>query len=572
MSKRENGYRGYDTKGTDIGSGPTGEIRQVLKEGHRVALIGGGNCGVYSLKALREMGVNATLYEQSHTGVGGVWRDRGYNGVAYTSLRTNSSVVTTSAPAFPFQFKPSTPFPHHTEVLKYVNQYCDHFKLWDGIQLGTKALQVAPVDESNIYTKWNVTFSKTKQDFNPTSRSSGFPPPEGDSWTEQFDAVLTCAGQYGGVPFTPKNPGIENFKGTVLHSKDWLNNKVVEGKRVLVVGIGNSALDIALDCCWKAEKVLISSRNGAGIMSVVDPKGNPVDTSLLSRHSQGSASPQLGKAAFATDLHQTFLKNGMPKPNSDLAKVAAGMVKDVKSFLKFLEEKKMILGAGLKTITPTGVILSNGQSHDIDVIIYCTGYDTVASYSFIDKDVLGTTVKVTPSGKQFNSLYKMCLHPKYYTLGMCGLITSNANEGLIGELQARWVANMLLGKSKFPTDSEVESYCSDRETMITQLDPAYPRFIRYLPYMDSLASEIGCLPDIKSPGKVPRFPPSPPKDPVALYHYNLYYGPATAVQWRLKGPNSWEDKKTAELYVTENLTPGFWLPKRQSDIGWGSKL
>merc|ERR1712232_383558 len=108
------------------------------------------------------------------------------------------------------------------------------------------------------------------------------------------------------------------------------------------------------------------------------------------------------------------------------------------------------------------------------------------------------------------------------------------------------------------------------------VDPAYTRFVRYIPYMDDLARDIGCLPDL---------PPLPedwrkgaayvmtPKSEAEQYAFNLWFGPAVPTHWRLDGPNAWNTDESRP-YVVSKLIPGVKTPIPDVPISWAmpSKL
>eukprot|EP01064_Diplonema_japonicum_P009006 TRINITY_DN1647_c1_g1_i1.p1 TRINITY_DN1647_c1_g1~~TRINITY_DN1647_c1_g1_i1.p1 ORF type:complete len:595 (+),score=184.67 TRINITY_DN1647_c1_g1_i1:43-1785(+) len=567
--KHSRGVKGYDTQGTDVGEKPHGKREQVLKPGSRVAVVGGGCAGVYVVKTLAELGLKPVLFEQSHVGLGGVWRKQGYGGVAYDVLRTNSSEVTTAAPDYPFPFKPSSPFPHYTEIITYITEYAARYNLNQHIRFGTKVVDVSPVDTTDRDTKWKVTLQATPKDHDVYGViQARFSEP---AYTEEFDAVFTTAGQYGGGPFVPEVKGRDVFQGTVLHSNVYKNNDVAAGKNVVVVGIGNSALDIAFDCGACAKNVFISARHGAAILCVEDLKGNPFDLWLLTRGTDSTASIE-PSFLHKSPIHQAFLKAGMPPPNTDSSKVGTGMIKDQKTCLRHLESGKIKLGTGVKHLTKDTVVLQDGREIPCDVLVFCTGYDLEGTLSFMDKGVMRDVSNHTPSGKYYVNLYKMCMHPRYRTLSLCGLATTNANEALVGEMQARWQASVLLGKANQPTKEDIYKYIAERNAMIQSVDPYFPRFIRYVAYMDSFAEELGCLPDIKMDPKWKKqsvlLPPKPPTDPEDLYNFNLHFGPVVGLHWRLNGPNAWKEADKAKEYVNKRLIPGLHLPRPSTPFSW----
>ncbi|CAB1324190.1 unnamed protein product [Coregonus sp. 'balchen'] len=107
---------------------------------------------------------------------------------------------------------------------------------------------------------------------------------EGQRETQVFDAVVVCTGHYT-QPHLPLNdfPGIEEFEGRYLHSWEYRSAEGLQGKRVVVVRIGNSGGDIAVDASRVAEQVYLSTRRGAWVVSRVGAGGLPGDLMGTSR-------------------------------------------------------------------------------------------------------------------------------------------------------------------------------------------------------------------------------------------------------------------------------------------------
>lgn len=83
--------------------------------------------------------------------------------------------------------------------------------------------------------------------------------------------------------FSPK--GIERFKGQYFHSRQYKRPEGFEGKRILVIGIGNSASDVAVELSRKAAQVFISTRHGSWVMSRISKDGYPWDMVFHTRFS-----------------------------------------------------------------------------------------------------------------------------------------------------------------------------------------------------------------------------------------------------------------------------------------------
>jgi cation diffusion facilitator CzcD-associated flavoprotein CzcO len=216
----------------------------------RVCVIGAGVSGLTTIKALRDWGVDHACFEASDE-VGGNWYFRNPNGrsSAYRSLHIDTSKTAISFQDFPMDGR-YPDFPHHTEIHGFLREYADRFALRDRIRFGTVVERATRLDGGG----WDID-------------------------GERFDVLVVCNGHHWD-PSYPAFPG--SFDGPTIHSHHYIDPTeplALEGKRVLVVGIGNSGVDIVSELSRKgvAERVFLSTRSGAWVI----PKyvlGRPVDT------------------------------------------------------------------------------------------------------------------------------------------------------------------------------------------------------------------------------------------------------------------------------------------------------
>ncbi|XP_060591474.1 uncharacterized protein LOC132746370 [Ruditapes philippinarum] len=215
----------------------------------RVAVIG---CGAAGLCALRHLTSRPELYEatgfEQLPGVGGTWRytdtvgtyDNGLpvQSSMYKNLRTNLPKEVMAFPGFPFpSHLPS--FIKHEEVLQYLKDYSQFYKLEKAIMFDTKVERVSPV-EANNKLEWKIEYSR-----------------QNSKQTKMFDAVFVCNGHYT-IPLVPKLEGAEDFGGLITHSHDYRVPDTYKDMTVVCLGAAASGQDISLDIASKARKVIIS--------------------------------------------------------------------------------------------------------------------------------------------------------------------------------------------------------------------------------------------------------------------------------------------------------------------------
>jgi hypothetical protein len=193
-----------------------------------MALIGAGPVGLCVAKALKTHKIE---YEQLEADgdVGGNW----YHGV-YSTAHIISSRKTTEYADYPMPvFYPD--FPSAEQMLDYLRDYADHFELRERIQFNTKVLMALPLADG----RWELQLLGGER--------------------RVYKGVIVCNGHHWDKKF-PSYPGI--FTGAILHSKDYKSPFQLIGKRVLVIGGGNSACDVASEAARVGDSCSLSLRRG----------------------------------------------------------------------------------------------------------------------------------------------------------------------------------------------------------------------------------------------------------------------------------------------------------------------
>ncbi|XP_064108103.1 uncharacterized protein LOC135216603 isoform X4 [Macrobrachium nipponense] len=216
-----------------------------------IGIIGAGAAGLCGARhALAAAGMTPIVWEQS-TKVGGTWvytpelgKDKyglPIHSSMYKNLKTNLPKETMAFPDFPFPDGEES-FIHHTEVLKYLESYCDHFNIKPYIKFRHHVQEVSPVMKEESPPAWNVTVKDLE-----TNVSS----------TTTCDALLICNGHYS-IPRIPHIRNIDCFKGRKIHSHDYREPFLYKDDTVVILGAASSGLDICLEISGVARKVFLS--------------------------------------------------------------------------------------------------------------------------------------------------------------------------------------------------------------------------------------------------------------------------------------------------------------------------
>lgn len=194
----------------------------------RMAIIGAGPCGLAVANGLQRHQLPYDQFEADDD-VGGNW----YHGV-YTTAHIISSRKTTEYSDFPMP-DDYPDFPSREQMIAYLRAYADHFKLRERIQFRTTVLMCRPLADG----RWEVELSGGEKRI--------------------YQGVLVCNGHHWHRRW-PELPG--RFAGEYFHSKDYKSPEQLQGRRVLVIGGGNSACDIASEAARVGRSCHISLRHG----------------------------------------------------------------------------------------------------------------------------------------------------------------------------------------------------------------------------------------------------------------------------------------------------------------------
>ncbi|MEJ7875327.1 MAG: NAD(P)-binding domain-containing protein [Solirubrobacterales bacterium] len=384
----------------------------------RVAVIGAGAAGLTAVKALLDVGTQVVAYDKGDR-PGGLWVRHNSSGLspAYDSLHLNTSKGRTEFADFPMP-KDWPDYPSADHVAGYLVDYAEKFSLLPHLRLETT---VTSVERDDAAGKWVVASESGER--------------------ERFDAVVIANG-HNWSPRWPAPPYPGDFEGAQMHAHDYMSADVFQDKRVLVVGMGNSAMDIAVDASFVARgPVLLSGRRGVFIV----PKylfGRPADAT-------GGAIAFL-PWRLRQRVAETMLRVGVGEPQSyGLPAPAAGLFQNhptiSDTIMHRLTHGEVEARPGIERMEGDAVRFTDGRSDPVDVVVWATGY--TVTMPFLPERWLG-------DAPERLRLYRRVFHLDDPTLAFVGLMQSTGAALPIVEAQSKLFAAYLGGSYALPPRAE----------------------------------------------------------------------------------------------------------------------
>jgi len=380
-------------------------------------VIGTGPSGLAALKHLRAAGIAAEAIEREG-GVGGNWRFGTATSRVFASTRLISSKLLTQFTDFPMP-RDWSAYPDHRQCLAYLERYAAHFDLLPHIRFGASVEAIVPAGPPGC--GWDVTLAGE-----PLRRYAG----------------VVIASGHNHVPRWPEIEG--RFNGALLHSADYKSPTVpvaLAGRRVLVIGGGNSGCDIAVECSQHAGHTTHSIRRGYYVI----PReifGRPAD--LRAERLLKLAAPLWFRRLVSLRAIDRTIglpwRHGLPRPNHRLwethpiinseilAQIDAGAIEPAGDVTQFDGET---------------AVFADGSRRPFDVVICATGYRT--TFPFIDPALLGPT-----SADGIPDLFLNLLHRRRDDIAVVGLIQPDSGQWGITDLQARLVSQLAVAARNAP--------------------------------------------------------------------------------------------------------------------------
>lgn len=393
-----------------------------------VCIVGAGSSGITAAQVLDEHGIDFDCFEMG-SGVGGNWRYGNDNGVssAYRSLHINTSRQAMEYAAYPM---PETlpDYPSHWQIAQYFDDFVDHFGLRERITFRTEVVKVVPAEGGG----YDVTVRAVEERSEPETR--------------HYDQVIVANGHHWDPRWPePAFPGSESFPGTQMHAHYYRTPDELAGKRVVVLGIGNSATDIAVESSRVAAETYLAMRRGAHIL----PKymfGMPTDHLTDSPLARGPLFLQkLGMKAMLRISTGKLSDYGLPQPDHEVLEAHPTVSDDL---LTRLGHGDITVKPNIDRFEGSKVFFTDGTACEADVVVYCTGYKV--TFPFLDETVIGAE-------DNHVDLYRRVVSPDHPGLYFVGLIQPLGAVMPLAEQQSHWVAELVNGEVTLPSPDEMRA-------------------------------------------------------------------------------------------------------------------
>ncbi|MEM7412092.1 MAG: FAD-dependent oxidoreductase [Myxococcota bacterium] len=408
----------------------------------RICVVGAGPAGLIATKTLVGAGLDVDCYEMSSV-IGGHWAFDNPNGrsAVYRSIHLNTTLPMSRLSDF--EMPSDWPaFPGHAQVLEWWNAYVDRFGFRERIRLGVEVVEAEALEPRG----WRVTTRRIV-----------------DGVTEQtdYDALLACSGNTG-HPRLPRIPG--RFAGALFHAQEYRDPErpvSLSGKRVVVVGIGNTGCEIACEIQKAgAASVSLSARNGTWIlpkwregrpaaegmpmMHPCDPVPTPLR--LLPARARSWVFESLGtlmfRRMFGERMHR-FQAQGLPAPPEHPLDKRATVCEPL---LEALEQGEIQARPEIARFDGHDVRFADGSTIEADVVICATGFSL--RYPYLP------SAWADPRDGDL-SLFLGTMHPERQDLFVIGVSRPTGAFWPIAEVHAQVAAACLSGRYEPPSPSQV---------------------------------------------------------------------------------------------------------------------
>lgn len=391
-------------------------MSQSVQHNH-VCVIGAGPCGLTSIRNLKKHGIADVVCHEAYDSIGGLWAysDDPERPSVYDSAHIISSQKLSTFLDFPMPHD-YPDYPSHRQILSYFKHYAHNFDLYRHIRFNSRVENAKRRQGGG----WTLTIS------------------DGDGTHEETADYLMVAAGHHRIPFIP--PEAEQFEGQQMHSGQYRSSKGLDGKRVLVIGGGNSACDIASAISRVSDHVDLSLRSPQYIV----PKtvlGRPVDRQFRKvRRLPLFMRDALLKLGVRLIVGR-YARYGLPEPKTKVLATHPTLNTEI---LESLTHGRVRVRGKIDGFSGSQVHFADGSAVHYDLIIWATGYLT--KYPFLPQPEFDW------SQESQLPLYLKMMPPDIEDVFFIGMIQPSGSIWPLADFQARYAAKIITGKIKRPAD------------------------------------------------------------------------------------------------------------------------
>ncbi|KZY67176.1 hypothetical protein A3742_07845 [Oleiphilus sp. HI0071] len=401
-----------------------------LGSNDKVAIIGAGPAGLATARALAALNIPFVVYEK-HKNVGGIWDLENEGSPMYASAHFISSKTMSGHLGFPMP-EDYPDYPSNKQIFEYIKSFAEHYGLLQHIRFQTKVAQIEFKEGL-----WLIQGEDAHGErFSDESR-----------W-------LVCASGTNWYKHQPTLKGQENFTGEVLHSVDYHDPQSLKGQNVLVVGAGNSGVDIACDAAYMADNAYISLRRGYHFV----PKhifGMPADVFGAQSDWMPIKLSQLVFGGLLRMLNGDLTRLGLQKPDHKVLSSHPILNTQILHYLQHGDIKAM---PDIEYLDGNTVYFVDGSHAQVDKVILATGYDWKIPYldaSFFEW-----------KGHRPQTFMKM-FNPKHPSLFINGYIETNGGAYKLFDDMAYLIAKTVETQLQDPEQAKkVQAFVEGREPQL----------------------------------------------------------------------------------------------------------
>lgn len=421
-----------------------------------ICVIGAGPCGITVAKNLQEQGLTNFVVFEKNNQIGGNWiySESDAHSSVYETTHSISSKHLSQYEDFPMPAH-YPDYPSHRQLWQYFNDYAENFGVKRFIRFNTEVEHVILQDTR----KWEVTYKD-----------------EAGRHTALFDVVIVANGHHWD-PLMPSYPG--KFNGRMFHAHQYKKAAPFKDRRVLVVGGGNSACDIAVEIARVSRKTHISIRSGQHIF----PKfifGKPTDIAF----SKIKWMPLRFKERFVSvvirALQGRYAKYHLKQPSKKPLAVHPTINSEL---LYFIRHGKVFPSPAIDRFEGDFVHFVDGQKEIFDDIIFATGYKI--SFPFFNKAFIDYSMQTRIP------LYRKMIHPEFDTLYFIGLFQPQGCIWPLADYQAKIAACLIKGTLTKPNQIQADIYKEINDTRNQFKDsPRHALEVDYHVFRNQLFNEL----------------------------------------------------------------------------------